>query len=264
MKNYITGSEIRAHAQCPYMFDLRYHQGIVPAVKRSSEVFGSYMHLTINKYLKGEVGNPKGFFASIWDKQKEFLVYPNREDGELLKRIGLEILEQIPEFVKTLGEVLEVEQPYEGVLPGGTLIKGTPDLIVQQGDRKVLLDWKTVFSTPFEGKEKIDPQLKVYSYLTGVEYGAFIYIKRTAKPSIVPPTPEKITKVLPREEDVILWAEQGILMEEGPFYKNVSFFCGMCEFLPLCAGEPEAEVLFKKQEVQDRYAELPCKKLVVK
>ncbi len=261
MKEYITGSEIRTHAQCPYMFDLRYHQGIVPRVKRSSEVFGSYIHLTINKYLKGEVKNPKGFFTAIWDKQKEFLVYPDREDGELLKGIGLEILEQIPDFVKTLGEILEVEQPYEGVLLGGTPIKGTPDLIVEKEGKKILLDWKVVSSTPFEGKEKIDPQLKVYSYLTGVENGAFIYIKRTRKPTIIPP---RITNVIPKETDVILWAEQSILMGEGPFYKNVSFFCGMCEYLSLCAGEPEAEVLFKKQEVPDRYAELPCKKLVVK
>ena len=98
------------------MYDLRYHQGYVPRVKRSSEVFGSYIHLTINKYLKGEVENPLGFFTSIWDKVKEFLVYPEREDGELLKGIGLGILEQVPDFVKTLGEVLEVEQPYEGLL----------------------------------------------------------------------------------------------------------------------------------------------------
>jgi len=259
MKEYITGSELRTHAQCPYMFDLRYHQGYVPMVKRSSEVFGSYMHLTINKYLKGEVENPQGFFTSIWDKEKEFLVYPDRENGELLKSIGLEILEQIPSFVKTLGKILEVEQPYEGVLLGGTPIKGTPDFIVEKDGKKILFDWKIVSSTPFEGKEKIDPQLKVYSYLTGVEDGAFIFVKRTRKPTIIPP---RITKISPKEEDVMLWAEQGILMEEGPFYKNVSFFCGMCEYLPLCAGDPEGDTLFIKKEVPDRYAGISCKSLL--
>ncbi len=259
--DYITGSEIRTHAQCPFLYDLRYHQGWAPRVKRSSEVFGSYIHLTINKYLKGEVENPQGFFTSIWDKTKEFLVYPERENGELLKDIGLAILEQVPDFVKTLGEVLEVEQPYEGVLLDGTTIKGTPDLIVQKGDTKILLDWKTVNSIPFEGKEKIDPQLKIYSYLTGIGKGGFIYIKRTKNPTINLP---RIVEILPREEEMILWAEQSILMKEGPFYKNASFFCGMCEFLPLCAGDPEGETLFTKQEVPDRYKGLTCKKLVVK
>jgi len=254
---YITVSEIKAHAQCPWAYYLKYHEGVVPLVKRSSEVFGTYLHLTINKTLKGEIQNPEEFFTSLWDKEKDFLVYPEREDGEKLKEIGLKVLSQIPEFVKTLGEIIEVEVPYERELPGGTLLRGTPDLIVVQNGEKVILDWKITKSI-IEGREKIDPQLKVYSYLTGVNKGGYIYIKRIKNPEIVM---SPIVEVQPREEEIMLWAEQGILMEEGPFYKNVSFFCNMCEYLPLCTGEECAENLFKKEEVPDRYKGLSCKRI---
>jgi hypothetical protein len=50
-------------------------------------------------------------------------------------------------------------------------------------------------------------------------------------------------------------------MEEGPYYKNVSFFCQMCEYLPLCAEDPQAEELYERQEIPDRYAGVCCKKV---
>jgi len=253
----ITPSMLKHHAQCPFSFKLKYIDGLVPTVKKSSEVLGNYLHLTIQKFLKNEIQNPEGYFVSLWDEVKEFLVYPEGEDGEKLKEIALKILGQIPEFVKTLGEIVEVEQPYEADLPVG-LLRGTPDLIVVQNGG-VVLDWKITRSV-IEGKERIDPQLRMYGYLTGVPRGGYIYIKRTKNPTI---ELSPIVDITPREEEIMLWAEQSVLMEEGPFYKNVSFFCQMCEYLPLCCGEEGAEDLYEKAPVVDRYAGVECKRVRV-
>ncbi|MEM4134437.1 MAG: PD-(D/E)XK nuclease family protein [Candidatus Micrarchaeia archaeon] len=255
MREYITPSMLKTHSQCPYGYWLKYHEGLVPRVKRSSEVFGNYIHLTIQKWLKQEVKNPEEFFVNLWDKVKDILVYPEREDGESLKEIGLKILSQIPQVVASL-EIIEIEQPYERKLPIG-LLKGTPDIIAIQNGEKVVLDWKITKSL-IEGKEKIDPQLKMYSYLTGITKGGYIYIKRNKNPEIVF---SPVVDIIVRQEDIMLWSEQVVLMEEGPFYKNVSFFCGMCEYLPICCEEPDWEVLFERQEIPDRYAGVSCKRI---
>jgi hypothetical protein len=35
----------------------------------------------------------------------------------------------------------------------------------------------------------------------------------------------------------------------------------MCEYLPLCAEDPQAEELYERQEIPDRYAGVSCKKV---
>ncbi len=148
-------------------------------------------------------------------------------------------------------------------LPDGTIFKGKIDMIYDNHNCEVLLDWKTSGSTFLDSRPDLDDQLTAYSMLSRISNVCYGVLLKKKDPDI-----QFLHSVRTEEDyrDYQLKVMKTVSdIESGFFFKKPSMYCGFCGYSPLCRKQEEIIRTKLKQNtfVNDRYAGLECETVAV-
>jgi hypothetical protein len=256
---YMTASMVTAY-DCPRKFYYQYVEGWKPILPSANLVFGSIIHDSIaEEFLNGKT--TKEYFVEKWDKVED-LAYSRYDSKDSLRETGLALIDKL-EKTEVLQRVVAVEKPFMTVLPNDTVFKGKVDLIYDDRESEVLLDWKTSGGAFLDSRTDLDDQLTAYSMLSGIPkvcYGVllkkknpdvqFLHSVRTAEDYR-----EYQVKVMKIVADI----------EAGFFFKKPSMYCGFCDFSSLCRKQEDKirTELKRVLPITDRYIDVECEAVAV-
>lgn len=256
---YMTTSMVTAY-DCPRKYYYQYVEGWQPVLPSANLVFGSIIHDSIaEEFLNGKT--TKEYFLERWNKVGD-LAYSRYDSKDSLRDTGLKLIEKL-EKTEVLQRVVAVEKAYQAKLPDGTLFKGRIDLIYDDRQGEVLLDWKTSGTSFIDSRPDLDDQLTAYSMLAGIPRVAYGVLLKKKDPDVQFLRSERtqedyrdyIVKVIKVVSDI----------DSGFFFKKPSMYCGFCDFAPLCRKQDDrikAE-LKRVLPISDRYADVECEIVAV-
>ncbi|MDP8218973.1 MAG: PD-(D/E)XK nuclease family protein [Candidatus Theseobacter exili] len=254
---YMTASMITAY-DCPRKFFYQYVEGWKPVKPSANLVFGSIIHDAIaEEFLNGRT--TKDFFIEKWTKVGD-LAYSRYDSKDSLRETGLALIDKL-EKTEVLQRVVAVEKPYMTVLPNGIAFKGKVDLIYDDHESAVLLDWKTSGGAFLDSRPDLDDQLTAYSMLSGINKVCYGVLLKKKLPDI-----QFLHSVRTAEDyrDYQIKVMKVISdIKAGFFFKKPSMYCGFCDFSCLCRKQEDrirAE-LKRVLPVADRYADMECEEV---
>lgn len=253
---YVTTSMIQAY-DCPRKYYYEYVEGWKPIRPSANLVFGSVFHESIaEEFLNGRTA--KDAFLEKWEKVGE-LVYSRSDTQESFRKIGLLLIEKVAK-TEPYQRVVAVEKAYQAELPDGTVFKGKVDIIYDDGQGNVLLDWKTSGGSFLDSRPDLDDQLTAYSMLSGIPRVAYGVLLKKKEPEV------NFFFAARNEEDYLDYQVKVMKtvadIEAGFFYRKPSLYCGFCNFCSLCRGQMEkAKEELRQLLVKDRYKELNCERV---
>lgn len=243
---------------CPRKYYYEYVEGWKLVKPPANLVFGSIIHESIAEEFLND-RKAVEVFLEKWNNVGE-ITYSRSDSHESLREVGILLIEKVQK-TEIYQRVVAVEKAYQTELPDGTIFRGKVDLIFDDGQEEVLLDWKTSSSSFLDHRPDLDDQLTAYSMLSRISkvaYGVllkkknpeikFFYASRTYQDHL-----DYQLKVMKAVSDI----------EAGFFFKKPSFYCGFCPFCPLCRNQEEKiKTELKKAPVEDRYAGIEYEEVV--
>lgn len=253
---YLTATMVIAY-DCPRKYYYEYVEGWKPIRSFASLVFGSVVHESIaEEFLNGRTA--REVFLEKWDKVGE-LAYSHSDTHESLEKTGLSLIAKL-EKTRVYQRVVSVEKAYQATLPDGTLFRGKIDLIYNDGNEDVVLDWKTSGGYFLDSRPDLDDQLTAYSMLSGIPRVAYGVLLKKKEPEV------NFLLAARSKEDYLDYQVKVMKVaadiEAGFFYRKPSLYCGFCSFCSLCRKQKEKiETELRKAPVKDRYQEIDCEEV---
>jgi hypothetical protein len=256
---YMTASMVTAY-DCPRKFYYQYVEGWKPILPSANLVFGSIIHESIaSEFLNGKT--TKEYFVEKWSQVGD-LSYSRYDSKDSLRGTGLALIDKL-EKTEVLQRVIAVEKAYQTELPDSTIFKGKVDLIYDNRESEVLLDWKTSGGAFLDSRPDLDDQLTAYSMLSGIPKVCYGVLLKKKNPDI------QFLHSVRTEEDYIEYRIKAMKIvsdiEAGFFFKKPSMYCGFCDYAPLCRKQEDrikAE-LKRVLPITDRYADAECEAVAV-
>lgn len=256
---YMTASMVQSY-DCPRKFYYQFVEGWKPVLPSANLVFGSIIHEAIaEEFLNGRA--IKEYFLEKWN-QVEDLAYSRYDSKDSLRETGLALIGKL-ERIEVLQRVVSVEKAYQTVLPDDTVFKGKVDLIYDNHDSEVLLDWKTSGGAFLDSRPDLDDQLTAYSMLSGIPKVCYGVLLKKKNPDV------QFLHSVRTEEDYQEYRIKVMKVvsdiEAGFFFKKPSMYCGFCDFEPLCRKQEDKikTELKRVLPVTDRYADVECEAAAV-
>ena len=176
-RDYVSFSAVRLYQQCPLRYFFRYIAGLPEDTVSASLVFGSAIHraveLHFRRLMEGQaapsVDELLAEYRAGWNDQSAPIRFGKDEDSDSLGSLAEKILKAFSanDVARPTGRILAVEESLRGpVIPGLPDLLGRVDLIVEEPDELVILDWKTSRArySPDQVEESTE-QLLLYSEL---------------------------------------------------------------------------------------------------
>ena len=240
---HISISQIKLFLKCPLAYKYRYIDGLKIA-PTGSLLLGSSVHFSLEGNYKQKIESKQDFpteklldlFSDRWDKEVQETIFDEDEKAGAVKEEGIKMVEvyhaQIsptitPKYVEKGFELSFNNVPYT--------LKGVIDLVDHQN---VIIDHKTSKRSKSENDVTSDIQLTCYALafrsIFGVEEKEmrFDVIVRNKTPKIQQLQTTRTQADIDRFLKVVGYVSRAI--EQGIFYPNPNFMCGMCGYKDLC------------------------------
>jgi hypothetical protein len=259
---YISVSQIKTWLRCPRQYVLHYVRGIEPAFIPTALAFGSAFHeAAAALYLEAKTtGEPlrleyvNDVFRDAWDQASSGPVpLQADEDGEdnsdELASKGIAMLAVFHEYAvdALVHQVVEsVEQPFAVSIfdpDSGEVLEeqlvGTVDLVVREGDRRVIVEQKTAARRYGPDQLRYDIQPTAYKLAarlggTGAVGVRYQVVTKTKKPTLQVEDVSRDAK----DEDDLLRTVLGVLrsIDAGVDFPIRGAQCRTCPYAHGCKG----------------------------
>ena len=225
---------------CHKRFYWRFVKGYQPKIESSALVFGSAIHEGLKEWYNG---NGKEGAISSYQKGVASL----KEDTKRTRARGEEILQRyFKQYQREPFKVKEVEVGFEVVMPGGSVLRGRMDMIVEWDNMTYVVDHKTTsqmgsfFFQQFDRHFQIDSYIYACRELKGKCNGAIINGILVAKTKIdfardiKTRTEEQINEHAINYLQVVADLERCVLTRTFYGNKTACGHFGSCPYIDLC------------------------------
>jgi CRISPR/Cas system-associated exonuclease Cas4 (RecB family) len=249
-------SQIKTFLLCPRRFEFRYVRGLAPAFIPVALAFGTAFHSALARFYSGmqskkaapELELLEQTFRDSWAQQlkgKAPLQVDDDEDLGAVIDLAVRMLRAFYTYAAgTLVEVEAIETPFtaelfdpvNGEVLDETLV-GVLDLVLREGDRRVIVEHKTSAKKFSQEQLDTDPQMSGYAFAanqlgwadTGLRYSI---VTKTKSPAV------QVENVLrgPLAENDFLRTVVGVLrsIDAGVSYPVRGWQCRSCPFAEPC------------------------------
>lgn len=153
-RDYVSFSAVRLYQQCPLRYFFRYIAGLPENSVSASLVFGSAIHraveLHFRRLMEGQaapyIEELLAEYRAGWNDQLAPIRFGKDEDNASLGSLAEKMLRAFSasDVARPTGRILAVEESLRGpVIPGVPDLLGRVDLIIEEPNELVVLDWKT-------------------------------------------------------------------------------------------------------------------------
>lgn len=247
----ISPSKLRKCTACMYQYKLYYIDGWRPRHNKAIFAFGNVCHEVVTDSILGRFKNdPAMVFTSKWRKNlNSRLSYNNGDSFEKLMEMGTELCRQIPDKLKGITAIQDIEKQFTVKL-GHIQLNGYIDFICQYKRKPTLFEIKTVRSFADHEVEMSD-QLTLYSMARNIpRVGIIALLKRKTNPQIEIHT---ATRTAENYRDLKYKIKKAVDDITHRHYHKVNdkMTCQMCDFLPICYGtKSEVRAKLKQIDIQ--------------
>jgi DNA helicase-2/ATP-dependent DNA helicase PcrA len=226
-----TTSEIILYQKCPYFYKLNQIWGYEPGFKERIG-YGNTLHFCLQQaadMITNEGYSPISAISTAVDKNF-YMPFVNKVQGEKIKEAAKrKLISYVKKYETDMHNIQEVEARIEFPLQNAT-ITGKIDVIIHDGDRLEVRDYKTSDSVITEAESAM--QVQMYSIglkMLGenVTKGSIAYLS-DAKVSVVEVDNSRLEETKKQVEKHI----EGI--KSGDFKPCTGEFCGTCELTKVC------------------------------
>lgn len=258
---YISVSQLKCYLSCPMKYRLRYVEGVTPAFMPLALAFGTAFHKALGFYYGAvaetrcapELDELVSIFNDAWQKAKSGNIQLQADDETSDTDPSDKAATMLAAFIEhaatgPLPEVeaiehsfaVDVHDPDAGAVIEEKLV-GVFDLVLRDGDRRVVVEHKTSVRKYTSDQCQYDPQLTAY-HLAGRQLGLgdvglrYQVITKTKKPTV---QVEDVSRG-ERDEADFLRAVTGVLRAVGTraFWPNRGWQCRSCPFAHACEARP--------------------------
>ncbi len=237
---HLSHSRIQRFLHCPEQYRLYYLEGLRPRYPSASLVFGQVVHQAL-AHLFQTGGDAAAFFEEGWNGTQELeLTYSQRDSWEKMRDAGVPLVEKfLAEELPRIGEVVASETPFRLDVTGLDLpFVGIIDLVGEVDGQRTLVDFKTSGSSYGEHEVVLSDQLTAYQLAEPEARQVALWVLVRTKEPKIEWHPSTRTP-----EDLLLYLAKARLMAREVtaehFYRRPGMWCGWCDFLPICSGNPE-------------------------
>lgn len=231
----LSHSKVSRYLHCPEQYRLYYVERLRPRVPAAGLIFGQILHQVLAQFFRTQE-EPVESFRMIWTAiQDRELRYGVRESWKQLADAGESLLKRfLAEDLVHLGAIEAIEQGFRlSITSLATPFIGVVDLVAELDGRRTVIDFKTAAKVYAEHEVVLADQLTAYELAhPDADQVALCVFVKTAKPEIHWYTgerkPEEITEYL-RKVAVV-----GQAIADEQFYRRPGWWCGMCDYLPVC------------------------------
>jgi DNA helicase-2/ATP-dependent DNA helicase PcrA len=237
----LSPSAIGAYERCPmqYMFQQMWR---IRGGASAQLTFGNVMHTTIREFVaevKKRKRVPLDELLAIYDREWLSAGFSDDYHEQEYRKAGREQLEA---FHKTYSaapaDVLYQEKPFELPLDGDVIVTGRMDQVNRIGKNSIeILDYKT--GKPRDEKSAAqDLQLSVYALaareiLDAIPERLVLYNLMTNEPVATTRDANSLEKTKQKI------AEVATLIRAGEFPAKPGFYCGYCDYKPMCPAHEQ-------------------------
>jgi CRISPR/Cas system-associated exonuclease Cas4 (RecB family) len=233
---------VSRYLHCPEQYRLYYVERLRLRVPAAGLIFGQILHQVLAQFFRTKE-DPVESFRMIWAAiQDRELRYGARESWKQLADAGESLLKRfLAEDLSHLGAIEAIEQVFRLQITSlAAPFVGVVDLVAELDGRRTVIDFKTAAKVYAEHEVVLADQLTAYELAhPDADQVALCVFVKTSKPEIhwytAERKPEEITGYVRKVEVV----GQAIAAEQ--FYRRPGWWCGMCDYLPVCLRD-EAKV----------------------
>jgi len=237
---YLSHSRVSKYLHCPEQYRLYYVEHLRPRFPAASLVFGQVLHQALAHLLRTKA-DPVNVFQRVWNSHRgNDLTYSDRESWEKLAHCGERLLQMfLEEELSRIDDVLAVERGFTLAITALPLpFVGVIDLVAAIDGRRTVLDFKTASSRYEDHTVVLSDQLSAYALAEPeAEAVALCVFLKTATPRI---EWHRTTRAAPQ---LLEYLEKvrlvGDAIVAGQFYKRPGWWCGGCDYLPVCVGDTQ-------------------------
>jgi len=247
---YLSHSRVSRYLHCAEQYRLYYVEHLRPKYPAASLVFGQILHQALAQLFRTKA-DPVNVFQRAWNALRGGdLTFGKRESWEQLAGCGEKLLATfVEDELSRIGDVLAVEKGFSLTITSLPLpFVGVIDLLAEIDGRKTVLDFKTAGSRYEEHTIILSDQLSAYALAEpDTDEVALCVLLKTATPRI---EWHRSTRAAPQ---LLEYLEKvrivGNAITAGHFYKRPGWWCGGCDYLPVCLGD--------QQKVRETLLEVP-------
>lgn len=237
---HLSHSRISRYLHCPEQYRLYYVKGLRPRVPAASLVFGQVVHKALAGFFRHKI-DPVGAFNETWAQLKTVdLDYGERDSWEKCAETGVSLLKKF--LAEEAGRLSEVEAIEEGfsltVTSLGVPFVGVVDLVARLDGTRTVIDFKTAAKDYDEHTVILSDQLTAYQLAEPeAEQVALCVFVKGKTPRI------EWYRATRKPQDLLEYLTKvaliGNAITAGHFYKRPGWWCGGCDYLPVCLGDVE-------------------------
>jgi CRISPR/Cas system-associated exonuclease Cas4 (RecB family) len=235
---YLSHSRVNRYLHCPEQYRLYYVEQLRPRFPAASLIFGQILHQALAQLFRKKA-DPVQVFQRVWNGLRgDDLRYGERESWEKLARCGEILLKTfVEEEVPRIDDVLAVERGFTLTITSLPLpFVGVIDLLAEIDGRRTVTDFKTAGSRYEEHTVVLSDQLSAYALAEpDAEEVALCVLLKTATPRIEWHRSNRATPQLLEYVEKVRMV--GHAITAGHFYKRPGWWCGGCDYLPVCLGD---------------------------
>ncbi len=235
---HLSYSRLQRYLFCPEQYRLYYVENLRPRIPPAGMVFGQVLHEALAGFFRRSI-DPVQTFQKVWGELRGVeLAYGERDSWEKLAASGTKLLAT---FVREeAGRITEVEAVEQGfsltVTSLGVPLVGVVDLLARLDGTRTVIDFKSAARDYDEHTVILSDQLTAYAVAKPeAEQVALCVFVKGATPRIEWHLARRdgmqITEYL-HKAAVVAQA-----INAGHFYKRPGWWCGSCDFLPVCLGD---------------------------
>ena len=237
----LSASAIDVYERCPMKYLLQYAWNIQGG-PHAQLTFGNVMHTTIKEFVtemhkRGKV--PLKEVLAIYDREWRSAGFPDEYQEEEYRKAGREQLEAFyRSYTADPPEVLYQEKTFELPLEHNVVVTGRIDQINRTGKNEVeIVDYKT--GKPRDAKKVAeDLQLSIYALaareVLELKPGRLVLYFLTNNEAVA--TTRDAKALAAAKERIAEVADQ---IRAGEFDAKPGFWCGYCDFKPLCPAHEQ-------------------------
>lgn len=235
---HLSHSRIDRYLLCPEQYRLYYIEGLRPKAQAAALAFGKVLHQAL-AHLFQTGGDPVAFFEAAWAQLRDVpLKYGKRGSWGDLGASGAQLLAKfMKEELSRFKNVRGIEQPFTLTVTNLDLpLVGVIDLVADVWGKRTVVDFKSAASSYEARTVALSDQLTAYQLAEpGAEQVALCVFVKTAAPRIEwhrsKRSPTHLKEYLAKVEIV------GAEIAASHFYKRPGWWCGLCDYLPVCLGD---------------------------
>jgi CRISPR/Cas system-associated exonuclease Cas4 (RecB family) len=237
---YLSHSRVSKYLHCPEQYRLYYVENLRPRFPAASLVFGQVIHQALAQLLRTKA-DPVQVFQRAWNALRGAgVTYGKRESWEQLARSGEVLLQTfVKEELSRIDDVLAVERGFTLTITSLPLpFVGVIDLLSGVDGRRTVTDFKTAGSRYEEHTVVLSDQLSAYSLAEPeAEEVALCVFMKTATPRIEWHRSNRAAPQLLEYLEKVRIVGEAIAAHH--FYKRPGWWCGGCDYLPVCLRDTQ-------------------------